>query len=271
MNILSTMHNHCTFCDGKSTPDEMISAAVSAGFSDFGMSCHGYAPFDPEYSIPGEDEYITAMNALKLKYAEHLNLYTGIEEDYFAQTDAPERYDYRIGAVHYAKDASTGTLLAVDGSTEELYKVIDVIYHGNAMDMVKDYYANMVAASERKPLIMAHFDLIVKYNSGNRFFDEECPEYTETALQALEACLKNGVVFEINTGAAIKKRRELPYPAPFLLRRLKELGGEITMNTDCHYAPLLTGKLTLAARVAAEAGFDHALQYLDGAFRPMAL
>ena len=63
MKILSTLHNHCTMCDGKSTADEMITAAIAAGFSDFGMSCHGYAPFDPDYSIPGEDEYISAMKA----------------------------------------------------------------------------------------------------------------------------------------------------------------------------------------------------------------
>ena len=154
---------------------------------------------------------------------------------------------------------------------EELHKVIREIYHGNAMDMVRDYYANMVAASETRPLIMAHFDLIIKYNAMAHFFDEEDPVYMDTALQALEACLENGVVFEINTGAAIKKRRELPYPSPFLLRRLHELGGQITLNTDCHYAPVLTGKLDLAQRVAREAGFTHALQYLDGAFRSIAL
>ena len=52
MKITSTLHNHCTMCDGKNTADEMISAAIEAGFTDFGMSCHGYAPFDPEYSMP---------------------------------------------------------------------------------------------------------------------------------------------------------------------------------------------------------------------------
>ena len=45
MKITSTLRNHCTMCDGDSTAEEMIDAAAALGFTDFGMSCHGYAPF----------------------------------------------------------------------------------------------------------------------------------------------------------------------------------------------------------------------------------
>ena len=31
--ITSTLHNHCTLCDGKSTADEMIQSAVKAEFT----------------------------------------------------------------------------------------------------------------------------------------------------------------------------------------------------------------------------------------------
>ena len=266
MKILSTLHNHCTMCDGRSTPDEMLSAAAAAGFTDLGMSCHGYAPFDPAYSIPGEEEYLSAMAGLRAGWSGRLRLYAGIEEDLFAPSAMPERYDYRIGDVHYARDRSTGDLVPVDGSVEELLRVIRHLFHGNSMDMVRDYYANMVAAAERRPLVLGHFDLITKYNERARFFDEESDEYREIASQALEACLAGGAVFEINSGAAVKGLRSVPYPAPFLLRRLRELGGRITLSADCHFAPLLTAGLDLSARCAREAGFDEALQFIDGRF-----
>ena len=271
MKILSTLHNHCTMCDGRSTPEEMLSAAAAAGFSDLGMSCHGYAPFDPAYSISGEEEYLTAMTALTAAWSDRLRLHTGIEEDLFAPSAMPERYDYRIGDVHYARDRSTGELVPVDGSVEDLHRVIRRLFRGNAMDMVRDYYDNMVAAAERRPLVIGHFDLITKYNQKARFFDEDSDEYRELASQALEACLAGGAVFEINAGAAVKGLRSVPYPAPFLLQRLRELGGQITLSADCHYAPLLTAGLDLAARYARDAGFEEALQFIDGRFVPFPL
>lgn len=271
MKILSTLHNHCTMCDGRSAPDEMLSAAAGAGFSDFGMSCHGYAPFDPAYSIPGEEEYLTAMEDLRSIWTGRLRLYTGIEEDLFAPSAMPERYDYRIGDVHYARDRSSGEFVPVDGSVEELLHVISHLFHGNAMDMVRDYFDNMVAASEKQPLILGHFDLITKYNERGHFFDEDSEEYRDLAVQALEACAANGVVFEINSGAAVKGLRSVPYPAPFLLRRLRELGGRITLSADCHYAPYLTAGLDLAARCARDAGFGEVLQFIDGRFVPFSL
>ena len=271
MKILSTLHNHCTMCDGRSSPEEMLSAAEAAGFTDFGMSCHGYAPFDPAYSIPGEEEYLSAMADLRAAWAGRLRLHVGVEEDLFAPSAMPERYDYRIGDVHYALDRSTGEFVPVDGSVDELVRVIRDLFHGSAMDMVRDYYANMVAASERRPLILGHFDLITKYNDRGHFFDEDSDEYRDVAVQALEACLAGSAVFEINAGAAVKGLRRDPYPAPFLLRRLRELGGRVTLSADCHYAPRLTAGLDTAARAAKEAGFREVLQYVDGRFVPFPL
>ena len=55
MKVISTLHNHSTLCDGKSTPEEMVEAAIALGFTDFGMSCHGYTPFDLPYSVKSEE------------------------------------------------------------------------------------------------------------------------------------------------------------------------------------------------------------------------
>lgn len=266
MLITSTLHNHCTFCDGKSTADEMIQAAIKAGFIDFGMSCHGYAPFDPEYSIPGEEEYINAMSELKAKYATEISIWTGIEEDFFAPSAMRERYDYIIRDVHYAKDKHTGELIAIDGSPENFCEARDKIFGGNTMDLVKDYFENMANAAVEKPDILGHFDLIVKNNRGNCFFDEEGEEYIDLAVQALEECNKYGMIFEVNTGAVVRRKRELPYPAPFLLKKLCELGGKITLSADCHDARYITGEFKLGLNVVKSAGFEHIYVWQNGVF-----
>ena len=266
MKITSTLHNHCTMCDGKNTADEMISAAIEAGFTDFGMSCHGYAPFDPEYSMPDETTYLETMAGLKEKYAGAIRLYTGVEEDFFAPSACPEKYDYIIGDVHYAKNKSTGQFVAIDGSWEDFAAARDTVYKGNAMDLVKEYFENMVRAAEKKPDVLGHFDLVVKNNTGSRFFDEESGEYMDAALDALCACAAQGVVFEVNTGAVVKKRRELPYPAPFLLEKLYEIGGKVTLSADCHRKEFITGGLSDALDIVKKAGFKKICLWEKGGF-----
>lgn len=266
MIITSALHNHCTMCDGKSTLDDMIQAAIAAKFTDFGMSCHGYAPFDPEYSMPSEEKYLTEMDKAKKKYADEIRVWTGVEEDYFAPSAMPERYDYIIGDVHYAKNNSTGELIAIDGSPSNFCEARDGIFGGNAMDLVKNYYENMVLAAEKKPDILGHFDLIVKNNVNNCFFDEESSEYINTAIQALKACNDFGVIFEVNTGVVVRKKRALPYPAPFLLGELYKLGGKITISSDCHYAEHITGEFELGLKMIKEAGFDRIYIWENGKF-----
>jgi len=266
MIITSTLHNHCTMCDGSDTLDEMVRAAINAGFTDFGMSCHGYAPFDPEYSMPPEDEYVAVLEKAKKDYASEIRLWTGVEEDYFAPSAMPEKYDYIIGEVHYAKDETTGELIAVDGSPENFCDARDKIFGGDAMALVKDYFENMVKAAEKKPDILGHFDLVVKNNRDNRFFDEESAEYLDTALDALKACNECGVIFEVNTGAIMRKKRELPYPSPYLLEKLREMGGKVTLSADCHDARFITGGFDIGLKVIRNAGFKTVFVWENGKF-----
>ena len=266
MKITSTLHNHCTMCDGKSTLDEMINAAIAAKFTDFGMSCHGYAPFDPEYSMPEEELYIKTIKKAKEKYSSDIRIWTGVEEDYFAPSKMPERYDYIIGDVHYAKDNITGELIAVDGSPQNFCDARDKIFRGDAMALVKNYFENMVKAAEKKPTILGHFDLVVKNNKDNCFFDEESAKYFDVAVEALKACHENGVIFEVNTGAIVRKKRELPYPAPFLLKALCEMGGKVTLSADCHDARFITGEFDLGLKVIRDAGFKTIFVWENGSF-----
>lgn len=134
------------------------------------------------------------------------------------------------------------------------------------MELVKEYYENMVKAASEKPDILGHFDLIVKNNGGNRFFDEESDEYIDIAEAALKACNEYGVIFEVNTGAVVKGKRKLPYPSEHLLKILQESGGKVTLSADCHNAKFITGELELGLNVIRQAGFRHIHIWEDGKF-----
>ncbi len=266
MLISSTLHNHCTMCDGRNTLNEMIDAAAGVGFTDFGMSCHGYAPFDMQYSMPDEKTYLDTMKKAKAQYDGKIRLYTGVEEDVFAPSACPEKYDYIIGDVHYDMDRHTGEHIAVDGDIKDFIKVRDNICGGDAMTLVKRFFDNMVKAAEKRPTMIGHFDLVTKCNNDNRYFDEQSTEYMDTALTALEECNKYGVIFEVNTGAIARGYKALPYPAPFILKRLCELGGKVTVSADCHFKEYITCGFDIALKVIRDAGFKKISVWENGRF-----
>lgn len=91
--------------------------------------------------------------------------------------------------------------------------------------------------AERKPTILGHLDLVVKLNRGGRFFDEEDPAYRSLALEALHAADPDATLLEINTGAMSRGYRDTPYPAPFLLREWRAMGGRIILTARLPTVP----------------------------------
>ena len=103
--------------------------------------------------------------------------------------------------------------------------------------------------------MIGHFDLITKFNEAERFFDPQDPRYRQAALTALEALAPGGKLLEINTGAMARGYRQTPYPAAFLLRAWRELGGRILISSDCHHRDYLTYGFPQAVELAKSCGF----------------
>lgn len=272
MRITSTLHNHCTLCDGLSTPEEMVDMAIECGFTDFGMSCHGYTPFDLPYSVESEESYLKAMAELRHKYEGRIRVWCGAEQEYFAPLKERKSYDYIIGSCHYVLDRNTGEHIDIDGCDAEFARARDTLFGGDVYALIADYFKNVVDIAERqRPDILGHFDLISKNNGDGRFFDEDSRKYRDVALAALDACADTGVVFEVNTGAIARGNRSVPYPPLFMLRRLRERGIKVTLTADCHdKRHLLTG-LYDAAELLKQAGYRTVLMWEDGEFteRPL--
>lgn len=81
---LSNYHSHCSFCDGRSIPEDFVKFAVSKSFRAYGVSSHGPLPFETFWNMSAFDmpEYLTEIDRLKDKYGDLLEIYTGMEIDY---------------------------------------------------------------------------------------------------------------------------------------------------------------------------------------------
>ena len=232
--ILSDFHVHTTYCDGKDSPEDMVLAAIRLGMKKLGFSGHSYTPFDEEpcMSPEGTLRYLDEIHRLREKYSGRIEILCGTECDYYSDIST-EDYDYIIGSVHYLDCG--GVFSHVDHTPEMLQQAIDESFGGDPYAMAEHYYALVAdVVNKTHANIIGHFDLITKLNANNRFFDEEHPRYIAAAKSALDALLKTGKPFEINTGGVSRGYRDFPYPSLRILKYIAEHGGSVILSSDSH-------------------------------------
>lgn len=251
-----SIHTHSTLCDGKNTLTEMAEAACAAGVRYFGVSCHSHTPIpaDQGFVLPADmTAYRAAVLRLREEYAGRMEVLLGIEWD--SQSDiTPEGFDYWIGSVHYQR-GSNGKYYAADWGEEQFTACQNELFGGDALAVAEGYFAEAARVAAKRPTILGHIDLITKLNAGNKFFDEEAPRYKRAALDALHAADPQATLLEINTGAISRGYRTTPYPALFLLKEWRTMGGRIILTSDSHSTDTVVYGYGQAAEWAKAVGF----------------
>ena len=113
--MLCNLHTHSTFCDGKSTLEEVVLSAIKKGFNIIGFSGHSYGSHC-SYGMQRTEDYISEIKRLKEKYKNDIEVYVGVEEDMFDFCDR-SKFEYIIGSCHYFK--SGDSYYPIDLSSEE--------------------------------------------------------------------------------------------------------------------------------------------------------
>ena len=251
--MTSNLHTHCTFCDGKNTPEEIVLAALDKKFCSIGFSSHVNTPFDLRYCMKDSEGYVAEITRLKKKYEGEIEIYMGIEEDAHALCDR-SRFDYIIGSSHYSvKDEKH---LPIDSSREYFDACLDGWKH-DYMAFAEDYFSFFCDyIAKRRPDIIGHYDLITK-------FDEKYPpiflknsEYHAMVKKFTEKIVDLGVIFEVNTGAMSRNFRTTPYPYVDLLHLIKKHGGRITLSSDSHAKETLDYGFEDAKILLRDVGFN---------------
>lgn len=227
------LHTHTVFSDGKDTPEDMILAAIDRGLDTIGISDHAHAVTDDVSMSPEKaEEYRREMARLKAEYGSRIRILCGAEQDYYS--DDPAEYDYSVGSVH-AIVMPDGQAVVVDWTPDRLEKWVGTYFAGDWYALAEAYYAlEADVVRKTKCDIIGHFDLLTKFNEKCRFFDETHPRYIRAWQHAADTLLKTGKPFEINTGAIARGWRTTPYPAEPVCGYIKEHGGHLILNSDCH-------------------------------------
>jgi histidinol-phosphatase (PHP family) len=259
MFTLSSPHNHTTYCDGKSTAEEMVRSAIRHGFVSMGFSSHAKQDFDVFYAMDEEREaaYIQEIKYLQEKYRHQIKIWLGMERDSYSYADRTP-FEYVMGAVHYLP-MPDGQKIPVDGPMDMVKDAIDQHFGGESLRLARAYYARLGEyIQEYQPNLIAHFDLIMKNNRQSELFDPEGPEYIKAATDAMDEAITGCDLLEINTGGMARHGAAIPYPTPELLAYWRQIGGQVILSADCHQAEQIAFGYERAAHMVREAGFKKA-------------
>lgn len=252
MPLLANYHTHSTYCDGTSTPEEMVEQALKLNFRHLGFSGH----MDPDIHMDIE-AYFREIYALQKKYEDTLEILCGVELDNMYDPHCADGAEYIIGSTHFL-DVDSEIPMSVDSTPEHLQRLSEEFFGGDYYALAKAYYDLEAKVYDRlKCTFVGHFDLVTRFNDTMHFLDEDDPRYRRSALEAMEYLVSEGVPFEINCGAVIRGRKKELYPNTFLLKNLCQMGGQILISSDAHQKEHLNGAFDQAAACAIACGFTH--------------
>ncbi len=253
--VLRNYHVHSTCCDGNHSVEQMVQSAIQNGMQSLCFSGHSTVAFDLRYCTQpdGWTSYIQQVRDCQKKYADKLEIYLGVEDDYYGVRPDFQR-DYTIGATHYI--GINGEIYYVDETKENLQKAIREGFGDDPYKMTAYYFSIMADIPNKTHCdFIGHFDLVTKFNEDGSLFDQEDPRYLQPALAAIEALCQQDAVFEINTGAMSRGYRTKPYPSKTLLKAIRDFGGAIVLNCDSHHVDHICSYLPEAMQLAQACGF----------------
>jgi histidinol-phosphatase (PHP family) len=238
-------HIHTTFSDGKSDPEEYISAAAAAGFREIGFSEHlNLVSDDQKWCMPPGRilEYISYIRKLRRSFPA-IKIKTGLEVDYSpGKEEVIYKFleglnlDYVIGSVHYLGEKT------VDSGPE--------FYENRDIDELFAAYFDRIIEAVASGLfdIIAHCDLIRIFN-----FKPAC-DPAPLYLKIAGAMRRHDVAFEVNTNGRNRILGDF-YPDRRFLKIFREENVPVCVNSDAHFPQRVGQYFDEAYMLLKEAGF----------------
>jgi histidinol-phosphatase (PHP family) len=262
---LGNYHTHSRWCDGEGEIEEVVQAALNARLSQVGISSHAPAPFPATYALPFADLAAYRAEVLRVRdlYRGRIDVLLGLELDALPALRAFNRdqvlalgFDYGIGSIHFLRADDAGRPWPLDLSDERFAALLADRFGGDIRALVEEHYGLIADLAGYPGVdIVGHLDRGVKlWNAGDRYFSEDAPWYRAAVEGALRALAAAGTIVELSTGGW---RRGLPdpFPSPWIVRRCRDLGIHMTINSDAHHPTEIVDDYARALALLRETGY----------------
>ena len=248
---IADYHTHTPLCrHAEGEPTEYVARAKEIGLLEIGFSDHSPMPdddFDDWRMRLGQfPEYLAKVEQARRDHPD-IPIKLGLEVDYFeggedwvAELAAMADYDYLIGSVHYIAPE-----FAIDdpkwiGRWKDEATVTEI------WDAYWRLYAKCVASG--------HFDILAHPDLPKKFGFVPEGSLTHYYEPAIEAAVRAGVCFEINTAGLRKEIGEM-YPSAEFLTLAQSAGVPLVISSDAHAPDEVGASFDQAVALAREVGY----------------
>lgn len=268
--IQADMHMHTWFStDSEACPCDMADETVRKGLKTICFTDH-FDKDDLEWGEEGifdVDAYFVEMQKLQEEYAGKLNIRIGIElglrtylKDYYEELTKKYPFDFVIGSVHnvpYKKDAE-GNILYTDPAAEKLFTDRT---DKEAYRLMMETTLENVRTSDCFQTL-GHLDYVVRYGKS-REKEYSYTDYADIIDEILKLLIEKEKGLEVNS-AGLKYGLPFAHPHPDVLKRYRELGGEIiTIGADAHKPEHIAYDFAKAEEILKSCGFKYYTEFFE--------
>jgi len=258
MPIKADYHLHSSFSGDSATPmEDMIQKGIQLGLDTMCFTEHmdkDYPPVlegtDINFEVDTPAYYKDFLKYKKI-YSEEIKLLFGVElglQPHLIKENtlyaSQYSFDFIIGSSHICH--------GIDPYMPEFYtnRTEEEAY----MEYFKSILENIKVFNNFD--IYGHLDYVVRYGP-NKDINYHVSEYHEIFDEILTALIQKGKGIEINTGGLGKGLKDV-HPASEIVKRYKELGGEIiTVGSDAHFPERIAQHFSRAEEVLLDSGFRY--------------
>lgn len=251
------VHMHCGFSnDSETRPEDMIESAIAKGLSVICFTDH----YDKDNLDWGDEaifdveSYFQKMIELQEEYRDQIDIRIGAEigmqpylAEYYQNFMAQHPFDFVIGSVHSVLEHDVALDFFQKHSDPEGYKI---------------YFEEMLQDVQKIQSydVLGHLDYIVRYsNQGSKGFDLNT--YMDIIEEILKQVIAHGKGIEMNM-SGLKYGLGAPHPQPEIIKRYRELGGEIiTVGADGHIPEHIAYDYHLADDILKSCGFKYYTEF----------
>ena len=262
MEVRADFHMHTEFSGDSEAPVRaMLDAALERGMEAVCITDHIDEDY-PEDSETGTnpflfdlDQYFQVLREIKKEYADRLDLRIGVElglqphlGDRYRTMTEKYPFDFVIGSLHliHGMDPYDGVIFE-GRSDKEVYREAFQATLEN-LDQVKDFD------------VLGHLDYVVRYGR-NQALEYSYQAFSDEIDEILKKLINMGKGIEMNMGG-FKYGLGFCNPHPDVIRRYRELGGEIiTVGADAHKPEHVAFDFEKAGDILRACGFRYYAEY----------
>ncbi len=269
--IITNYHTHTVFCDGRAEPVCYVEEATRKEMTALGFSAHAPVNFPTHWTINPMrvGVYHDEINRLKEVYAGQLDIYCGLEADFFPDISGEVRalyagysWDYIIGSVHFIGVRPNGQRWCIDGPHEDFLTGWYELTGNDPLLPIQRYFEyTREMARSMKPDIIGHMDKIKIQHRPDCLVHESHPFYRQQVMDTLDEIAASGCIVEVSTRGIQKGQTDDYFPSRWIIREMSQMGIPVTISSDAHSPDLLVWGFEEAEEMLKSTGY-HAVMML---------